>query len=556
MNKDKTTIVPVIDFNADFQRAMDAMEKSDGHVFITGRAGTGKSTLLQYFRTHTAKKIVVLAPTGVAAVNVSGQTIHSFFKFKPDITLDKVKMVGGRDASGAERRNLYQMLDAMVIDEISMARADLVDCIDKFLRLNGPRSGMPFGGIQLIMFGDLYQLPPVVAGAERELFRTIYGSPYFFDAMVFRGLAFECIELEKIYRQSDERFIALLNAIRNRSATEAHLKALNKRYAAKDDGNEKTMRLAGGASGELAVHLTTTNSAAEEENRIRLERLPGKATIFRGEVSGKFERKSLPTAEDIFIKPDAQVMLLNNESSGKWVNGTMGRVVAVPSDGKKNKRVRYDDDANDAAPIVVRLETGREVDVSPNEWDMFEYSLDKKTGALTTETVGSFRQYPLKLAWAITIHKSQGKTFDRVVIDLGRGTFVHGQLYVALSRCRTLEGITLRQPLRLGHIMSDWRVSKFMTGLQYAKAAESLSEEKKITTIKDLIAAGGRKHPLEIVYLKPNDEKSRRVIEPLRLGVMEFQGKKFLGVEAFCRTRGEERTFRVDRILEMREMEK
>lgn len=511
----------MIELNAEFRKALDIAGKTDKNVFITGRAGTGKSTLLTYFRNNTKKKVVVLAPTGVAALNVKGQTIHSFFKFKPDITLQSVKKIYKK----GDKNNLYEKIDAIVIDEISMVRSDLLDCMEKSLRLNRGNN-QPFGGAQMIFIGDLYQLPPVVTGAEREIFRTHYKSQYFFDAYVFADLQMDFIELEKVYRQKDDSFIALLNAVRNNSATEEHLTQINKRYDPDYAPNTKS----------FAIYLTTTNDLADTINNAQLERLKGKEYKFEGSISGKFEMRSLPTELELSVKKGSQVMMLNNDSQGRWVNGTIGKIVDFEKDEEENEF------------ILVEMTDGNIEAVAPYTWELFNFSFNQKTNSLTSETIGTFTQYPMRLAWAVTIHKSQGKTFNNIIIDLGRGTFVHGQLYVALSRCTSLEGITLRQEIGKKHIFMDWRVVKFVTRFQYQKSQNLLPLEEKTLLLEKAIK---EKKKISMVYLKSNDEKSKRVIRPSRTGEMEFMNKKFFGVEAFDEKRQSERVFRIDRILQM-----
>ena len=517
-----------IELNPEFQKALKIMEESGESVFITGRAGTGKSTLLQYFRDHTRKKIAVLAPTGVAAINVRGQTIHSFFRFRPDITPDTVGAAKPADT------NLYRQLDTIVIDEISMVRADLLDCVDMFLRRFGKFPHRPFGGIQMVFIGDLYQLPPVVKSSEKVLFETYYQSPYFFSAHAFQEIRPLLVELEKIYRQSDARFIEILNRIRNNTVDEEDLATLNERVIPDYTPEE----------GEFVVYLTTTNDVARSINEKRLQELPGKERVYEGLLKGDFEEGSLPTDFYLHLKKGAQVMLLNNDTSGRWVNGTIGRVRGF---------ARSRSDTGEAVEVVVlELEDGGVVEVEPYTWDMFEFYYDEKEKRIASRSVGSFTQYPLRLAWAITVHKSQGLTFDRVIIDIGRGTFAHGQMYVALSRCRSLEGIILQKPILKKHILMDQAVVQFLTGYQYRLAEEEMPLAERLRLLEE---ACQKKRPLEMVYLKASDEKSRRVIVPLEVGTMHFQDREFLGLRAFCTVRGEERTFRVDRILSLRYIE-
>jgi ATP-dependent DNA helicase PIF1 len=504
------------------------MEETDRSVFITGKAGTGKSTLLTYFRKITRKRLAVLAPTGVAAINVQGQTIHSFCGFKPDVSLEKVKKVSEKNKAGAR---LYKKLEVLVIDEISMVRADLLDCLEKFLRLNGPHPRKPFGGIQMIFIGDLYQLPPVVTSAEKDLFTLAYESPYFFSAHIFSNSKFklEFVELEKIYRQTEEDFIFLLNAIRNRSVNAQDLENLNRRYA--PDFHPR--------AGDYYIYLTSTNEQAFKRNQEKLACLPGKTFTAHGVKSGNFDTAALPTEKVLELKPGAQVMLLNNDPFGRWVNGSIGKTIRV-----------LDQEGSDAV-IQVELDDHTPVQVSPHTWEIFQYTFDARSQKIYSEPVGSFTQYPLKLAWAITIHKSQGKTFEKVVIDIGRGTFAHGQVYVALSRCTRLSGIILSKPIQKHHILMDYRVVKFLTRFQYQKAEESFGYADKVRLIREVMQ---KNRDLEIVYLKPDDTKSRRRIRPESVEQMEYRGREFEGLRAFCYERQDHRHFRIDRILEIKSL--
>jgi len=374
----------------------------------------------------------------------------------------------------------------------------------------------------MIFIGDLYQLPPVVTGEQKAIFRSHYGTPYFFSAKAMQDLDIALVELEQVYRQTDDEFIRLLNAIRNRTATDADIAAINRRCDPEFEALPQ----------DCYIHLTSTNDLADGINEMRLAELKGKAWIARGGIEGKFGAEYLPTALDLKLKRGAQIMLLNNDAYGRWINGTIGRVTGFAAD----------EDGRDLISAV--LETGEDVSIAPFKWEIYRFFL--KDGELASEIAGSFTQFPVRLAFAVTIHKSQGKTFERAVIDVGRGTFAHGQMYVALSRCRTLEGIVLRQPLKKSHILMDWQVVKFLTRFQYAQAEEVLPREDKIRIIE---AAIRNRHSLEIVYLKARDEKSRRTITPLFIGDLDYNGHSFLGVQALCQERRERRTFNVDRIL-------
>ncbi len=433
--------MPTLDFNPQFQRALDLMETSSRHLFITGRAGTGKSTLLTHFRLHTKKNVAVLAPTGVAALNVQGQTIHSFFRIPPHIT----PLSAGKEKLSSNLKSLCKALHTIVIDEVSMVRAELLDCVDVLLR-RYRGSQEPFGGVQMIFIGDLYQLPPVVSGTEEaQTFTMVYKSPFFFDAHVLARTDFELVQLEKIYRQRDTTFIDLLNRVRTNTTTDADLAALNAKWI-EDHGSL--------AEHETTIVLTATNAAADAINTARLAEIDEDAHTFGAVVSGTFDPRVYPTAESLTLKKGAQVMLLVNDASEGYVNGSLGIVKKIG-----------EDDQHVPSTVTVELTTGDEVTVSMHSWEIHRYSYDASISALTTEPVGSFRQFPLRLAWAVTIHKSQGKTFERVVIDLGRGAFAHGQVYVALSRCTSLEGIALLRPIRTSDIKMDPRVHQFFERL-------------------------------------------------------------------------------------------
>ncbi|MDP3787189.1 MAG: AAA family ATPase, partial [Candidatus Omnitrophota bacterium] len=394
-----------LDMNDEFKAAFDLMENTRECLFVTGKAGTGKSTLLKYFKANTGKKIIVLAPTGVAAINVGGQTIHSFFRLPPRIIQkDTIKRL--RDKS------LVENLDMVIIDEVSMVRADIMDGIDYALRLNRGRMKIPFGGVQMVFFGDLFQLSPVVENEAKELMEEMYSSPYFFSAKVFNDCNIRSIELSTIYRQKDSSFMELLNRVRNKEYTKEDMDTLNKRVQ-KDIAVSKK---------DETVILTTTNSLANTINQDRLSKLPGKEITYKALTSGKFEESAYPTDTSLKLKKGAQVILIKNDPGKLWVNGTLAKVVALSNDS-----------------IVVDI-NGRTCDVPVVKWQKIEYNYNEDEDKIEDKVVGAFAQYPIKLAWAITIHKSQGQTFDKVIIDLGHGAFTHGQVYVALSRCTCLDG--------------------------------------------------------------------------------------------------------------------
>jgi ATP-dependent exoDNAse (exonuclease V) alpha subunit len=424
---------PALTFNAEGQQVLDILDTTSAHLFLTGRAGTGKSTLLQHFRQTTSKKLVVLAPTGVAAVNVGGQTIHSFFGFRPGITLDNVR------SRSRGQNSIYKQINMIIIDEISMVRADLLDCIEKFLRLNGRYEGQPFGGIQMVFIGDLYQLPPVVPEDEQELFETVYASPYFFDARAYAKANVTRVELTEVYRQRDPIFVEILDALRTGALNGPQRTYLNRqcfRQRAQTEGSP--------------IQLVTTNHMADRINHNYLERLPGKAQLYTGEIRGTFGERQLPTHERLRLRPQARVMLLNNDTEGRWINGDLGWVETIPDPGELDQAV------------TVKLERGKTVQLFRYKWEVIRFRYNSERDRIESEVMGSFTQYPLRLAWAVTIHKAQGKTFDEVVVDFGRGTFAPGQAYVALSRCTSMAGLVLRRPLEPRHVLTDARIETFL----------------------------------------------------------------------------------------------
>lgn len=502
-------------FSKTAQEALDMMEKTNQNLFLTGKAGTGKSTLLDYFRCRTTKKCVVLAPTGVAALNVDGETIHSFFGLKPGFEIEEAQKM---KPSKLRNPRMFIRLETIVIDEISMVRADLLDAVNLFLQ-KVRENEEPFGGVQMLFIGDLYQLPPVVVSAERASFALKYETPFFFGADVLQKGDFEMnfIELDKIYRQADEDFINILNAVRNKSITQKEIEILNERLE-RDFQNDAEY-----------IYLMTTNADAKKLNDVKLEQLNGKEFLFEASVEGKIERNQYPTDVDLKLKVGAQIMFVQNDPQRRWVNGTIGEILEI--------------DEFDSV-LQVRTNEGKNVEVELFVWEISRYVF--RNGKFEREPIGKFKQLPVKLAWAITIHKSQGKTFEKVVIDLGRGSFAHGQTYVAFSRCRTLEGIVLKRPVRKSDVRMDYAVQKFLTNHQYKLAEKQMSQKEKINLIKEAIK---KNEVIKMVYLKANNEKTEREIRPILIEKMEFKGFPFLGVQGECQLRMAERVFNVDRIL-------
>lgn len=424
--------------------AITLIRDTDKHVFVTGKAGTGKSTLLEHIRQDAGKKMVVLAPTGVAAVNVNGDTLHSFFTLKPGFEKEEARNM----RMDEKKRKKYKALKTILIDEISMVRADMLDAVDIFLR-KARQNSNPFGGVQMVFFGDLYQLPPVTTHRDREEFFAEYDSPYFFAAKVFQGqqdlfaaeFKLEFIELETIYRQTDKDFIDILNAVRDNTMTAEKFVKLNERYDSQfvPDRNKY-------------ISLMTTNADANKINAEELEKLDADEILCEAKKTGKLDKSNYPNDEEVTIKEGAQIMFIYNDKERRWVNGTIGTVTDIKELYSEDKKMME-------LVLTVRKSDGRFVKVTPYTWEISKYAY--KNGEFEREKIGSFEQLPLKLAWAITIHKSQGKTFDHVVIDLGRGSFAHGQTYVALSRCTSLEGLVLKKRIGRSSIIMDERVKAF-----------------------------------------------------------------------------------------------
>lgn len=425
---------PTIDTNnEEFQNALRLIQYTRQSVFLTGKAGTGKSTFLKYICSTIKKKYVVLAPTGIAAINAGGSTLHSFFKlpFYPLLPDDpNFSLKGGKLHSflkySSDHRKLIKNIELVIIDEISMVRADIIDFIDKVLRVYSQNMREPFGGKQLLLVGDAFQLEPVVKSDEREIINRFYPNPYFFSARVFREMELVAIELTKVYRQTDKVFVNVLDHIRTNTAGAADLQLLNTRYNAPIKANEN----------DMYITLATRRDNVDYINDRRLAELPGEAVTLQGEIHGEFPESSLPTLMELTIKPGAQIIFIKNDPDKRWVNGTIGTISGIDADGI----------------IYVITEDGKEFDVRRESWSNIRYRYNEQEKKIEEEELGTFTQYPIRLAWAITIHKSQGLTFSRVVIDFTGGVFAGGQAYVALSRCTSLEGICLKREITRGDI--------------------------------------------------------------------------------------------------------
>ena len=442
--------------NKEWQDALQIVDFTRRSLFLTGKAGTGKSTFLRYVDKHTKKKHVILAPTGIAAINAGGATLHSFFRLPfhpllPNDTRYDRRHIKETLKYTSEQRKMLRELELIIIDEISMVRADIIDFIDKVLRIY-TRNYEPFGGKQLLLVGDIYQLEPVVKEEDRQLLSPFYASAYFFNAKVWQQMQLVSIELRKVYRQKDDRFIALLDRIRQNTATQQDLQSLNARV-----GTE-------GTTEGLSIILAARRDIVDYTNEQRLAALEGNPSIFYGTIRGDFPESSLPTPMELALKPGAQVIFIKNDKEKRWVNGTLGTVIAIDEEG---------------GIITVADEQLNEFDVEREVWENVRYTFNEKEQKIEEQLLGTYEQFPLRLAWAITVHKSQGLTFSQVSIDFTGGVFAGGQTYVALSRCTSLQGISLKAPIRQQDIFVRAEVVRFAQQYNNPQLIERAMQEGK-----------------------------------------------------------------------------
>ena len=481
--------------NKEFQDALQLITHTRQSVFLTGKAGTGKSTFLKYICNHTKKKCVVLAPTGIAAINAGGVTLHSFFKlpFRPMLPDDPdLSLSHGRIFEffkyPKEKRKIIAEVDLIIIDEISMVRADIIDCVDRILRVYSGNMRLPFGGKQLLFVGDVFQLEPVVPSDQKEILSLFYASPFFFSARVFKDINLVPIELQKVYRQTDSVFINILDRIRNNAARKQELDTLNGRYFPSFEPQNE----------DMYITLATRRDQVDFINEKKLAELPGEEYVSVGKIEGDFPESSLPTQLNLSIKEQAQVIFIDNDYERRWVNGTIGMVSGIDENGN----------------VYVLLESGVEHLVEPTSWRNYKYKYNEKEKRIEEEIVGTFEQLPIRLAWAITVHKSQGLTFSRVVVDLTGGVFAGGQTYVALSRCTSLEGLVLKSKISSRDIFIRKEIVEFSqifnnqalieksikeseAELQYGRAAQGFRLGNMQEAVEAFAAAVSKRNELD-----------------------------------------------------------
>lgn len=442
------------------QKALQIIQFTRRSLFLTGKAGTGKSTFMRHIAATIKKKHIILAPTGIAAINAGGSTLHSFFKLPFHPLLPNDKRYSNRNIRdtlkyNGEKTKLLREVELIIIDEISMVRADIIDFIDKVLRIYNRNMREPFGGKQLLLVGDIYQLEPVIKEEERQLLRPFYPSNFFFDAQVFREMQLIAVELKKVYRQRDAQFITLLDHIRTSNVSDSDLRLLNAQVNAE----------IGAEAGRLSITLSGRRDTVDYINEKQLNTLPDQPTIFYGHIEGEFPDSSLPTPMELEVKTGAQVLFIKNDKERRWVNGTLGTIIGF---GDEEDGIIY-----------VRTEDGRDFDVQREIWSNVRYTFNEKEQKIEEEEIGSYQQFPLRLAWAITVHKSQGLTFNNVKIDFTGGVFAGGQTYVALSRCTSLQGISLQEPIRRENIFVRTEVTNFARNYNNLNIINTALQESK-----------------------------------------------------------------------------
>lgn len=498
--------------NPEFQNALRLIQYTRQSVFLTGKAGTGKSTFLKHVCKVTKKKYVVLAPTGIAAINAGGSTLHSFFKLPfhpllPDDPNFQGKKLHDTLKYSSDHRKLIQNIELVIIDEISMVRADIIDFIDKVLRIYSRNMREPFGGKQVLLVGDIFQLEPVVKTDEREIISRFYPNPYFFSARVFQEMELVAIELTKVYRQTDKVFIGVLDRIRTNTAGSADLQLLNTRCNAPIHKGEN----------DMYITLATRRDTVDHINEQKLAELPGKAVKLQGEIHGEFPENSLPTLMELIVKPGAQVIFIKNDQEKRWVNGTIGTISGLSDDG-----IMY-----------VVTEDGKEFDVHKESWSNVRYRYNETEKKIEEEELGTFIQYPIRLAWAITVHKSQGLTFSRAIIDFSGGVFAGGQTYVALSRCTSLEGIQLKREITRADIFVRPEIVSFshrfnneqaieramkqaQADIQYAASVESFNKGDFATFLTHFFKAIHSRYDIEKPVIQRFIRKKLSIINQLK----------------------------------------
>lgn len=501
--------------NKEFQDALNLIQYTRQSVFLTGKAGTGKSTFLRYICEHTKKKHVVLAPTGIAAINAGGSTLHSFFKLpfypllpdNPDFSLQRGRIHEFFKYTKPHRK-LLEELELIIIDEISMVRADIIDAVDRILRVYSRNLREPFGGKQILLVGDVFQLEPVVKGDEREILNRFYPTPYFFSARVFNQIDLVSIELQKVYRQTDATFVGVLDHIRNNTVGATDLQLLNTRYGTQIEESEA----------DMYITLATRRDNVDHINDKKLAELPGEPVTFSGEITGDFPESSLPTSQELVLKPGAQIIFIKNDFDRRWVNGTIGIISGFDPFEET---------------LYVITDDGKECDVKRESWRNIRYKYNEEKKQIEEEELGTFTQYPIRLAWAITIHKSQGLTFSRAVIDFTGGVFAGGQAYVALSRCTSLEGIQLKKPVSRADVFVrpeiigfaerfnnrqaiDRALKQAQADVQYAAATKAFDKGDFDTFLNDFFKAIHSRYDIEKPVVQRLIRKKLNIINRLR----------------------------------------